>query len=311
MVMYRNDWLRTSLFVVMALLCLSPWVSAPLALVAGFLFSLLWGNPFARYTAAATNRLLKISVIGLGFGINVDSAVAAGSRGFVLTICSITGVLVLVFFLGRIFKISPKTTHLISSGTAICGGSAIAAVAPVIDAGEKDISVSLGAIFALNALALIVFPFIGHLLNMSQSQFGLWCAIAIHDTSSVVGAATTYGKEALNVATTVKLERALWIIPLSLLSTFFFKSKSKKIKIPWFIGLFVLAMLINSYLPLPEHLPGWISTGAKSTLVLTLFLIGSGLDVQKIKAVGWKPFVLAVALWLFIGTSSLWFILHL
>lgn len=309
--MYRNDWLRTSLFVVMALFCLSPWVSAPVALVSGFLFSLLCGNPFARYTAAATNRLLKISVIGLGFGINVDSAVAAGNRGLVLTICSITGVLVLGFFLGRIFKISPKTTHLISSGTAICGGSAIAAVAPVIDAGEKDISVSLGAIFALNALALIIFPFIGHLLNMSQSQFGLWCAVAIHDTSSVVGAATTYGKEALNVATTVKLERALWIIPLSLLSAFFFKSKSKKIKIPWFIGLFVLAMLINSYLPLPEHLPGWISTGAKSTLVLTLFLIGSGLDVQKIKAVGWKPFVLAVALWLFIGTSSLWLILHL
>lgn len=269
------------------------------------------GSSFARYNSSVTNFLLKISVIGLGFGIDVGQAMAVGSRGFVLTICSITSVLILGFFLGRIFNISSKTTHLISSGTAICGGSAIAAVAPVIDAGEKDMSVSLGVVFALNALALIIFPLIGHLLGMSQGQFGLWCAIAIHDTSSVVGAAATYGQEALNVATTVKLERALWIIPVSLLSAFFFKSKDKRIKIPWFIGLFVLAMLTNTYLALPRLMPALISTGAKSTLVLTLFLIGSGLDVQKIKTVGWKPFVLAVILWLFIGTGSLWLILHL
>ena len=193
-----------------------------------------------------------------------------------------------------------KSSHLVASGTAICGGSAIAAVAPAVNASEKEISVSLGVVFLLNAVALVVFPFIGHLLGLSQHQFGLWSAIAIHDTSSVVGAASAYGNEALEVATTVKLARALWIIPVSLLSAFLFKNKGKKISIPWFILFFILAMLANSYLP-------GISTVAPA---ITLFLIGAGLSVEKIKSVGWKPLILGIILWITVSILSLLVIMH-
>ncbi|MEO5967832.1 MAG: putative sulfate exporter family transporter, partial [Ferruginibacter sp.] len=208
-------------------------------------------------------------------------------------------------------KLDRKTTHLISSGTAICGGSAIAAVAPVIGATEKDMSISLGVIFLLNSVALILFPPIGLYLKLSQVDFGIWSAIAIHDTSSVVGAALAYGEEALKVATTVKLARALWIIPVSILSMFLFKGKGNKVKIPWFIFLFILAIILNSYFNIPTVITKGITTVSKSMLVLTLFLIGAGLSVQKIKEAGWKPMLLGIMLWLFISISSLIAILYL
>ncbi len=212
--------------------------------------------------------------------------------------------------LGRFFHIERNLSILLTSGTAICGGSAIAAVAPAVDASEKEISVSLGVVFLLNAVALVLFPFLGNLLGLTQHQFGLWSAIAIHDTSSVVGAASAYGNEALEVATTVKLARALWIIPVSLLSAFLFKSKGKKISIPWFILFFILAMLANSYLPGVSTLAPAITTVSKAALVVTLFLIGAGLSVEKIKSVGWKPLILGVILWITVSVFSLLVILN-
>ena len=229
----RNETLVKVLFVICMVLCILGYVSSPVALVGGFLFSYFFGHPFITLNSKAVNWLLKIAVVGLGFGMNLKETLAAGKDGFLLTVFSISITLILGYFLGRLLKMNRKSSHLISSGTAICGGSAIAAVSPVINASEKDISISLGVIFLLNSIALIVFPPLGHLFGLNQHQFGLWCAIAIHDTSSVVGAAYTFGEEALKVATTVKLARALWIIPLSLLSVFLFKGNGKSVQIPY------------------------------------------------------------------------------
>ncbi|MBK5212791.1 MAG: putative sulfate exporter family transporter [Flavobacteriaceae bacterium] len=299
------------LFIICMVLCISGYVSSPIALVGGFLFSYFLGHPFLTLNSKAVNWLLKIAVVGLGFGMNLKETLAAGKDGFILTVFSISITLILGYFFGRWLKMNRKSSHLISSGTAICGGSAIAAVAPVINASEKDISISLGVIFLLNSIALIVFPPLGHLFGLSQHQFGLWCAIAIHDTSSVVGAAYTFGEEALKVATTVKLARALWIIPLSILSVFLFKGKGKSIKIPYFIFLFILTIVMNSYLAIPEIITGSITSISKSLLVLTLFLIGAGLSVDKIKSAGWKPMILGVSLWIFISISSILVIISL
>lgn len=299
------------LFIIAMILCLSGYVSSPVALVGGFLFTYFLGHPFLSLNSKAVNWLLKIAVVGLGFGMNLLETVNAGKDGFLLTVFSISATLILGYFLGKLLKMDRKGSHLISSGTAICGGSAIAAVAPVINASEKDISISLGVIFLLNSIALIVFPPMGHLFGLTQHQFGLWCAIAIHDTSSVVGAAYTFGEEALKVATTVKLARALWIIPLSLLSVFLFKGKGKSIKIPYFIFLFILAIIMNSYLPIPEMITEGITTISKSLLVLTLFLIGAGLSIDKIKSAGWKPMILGISLWVFISISSIFVIVSL
>ncbi len=298
-------------FILAMVLCISGYVSSPVALVGGFLFSYFLGHPFLSLNSKAVNWLLKIAVVGLGFGMNLKETLAAGKDGFILTVFSIIITLVLGYFLGKLLKMNRKTSHLISSGTAICGGSAIAAVSPVINASEKDISISLGVIFLLNSIALIIFPPLGHLFGLSQHQFGLWCAIAIHDTSSVVGAAYTFGEEALKVATTVKLARALWIIPLSILSVFLFKGKGKSVKIPYFIFLFILAIILNSYLPIPEVITGGITSISKSLLVLTLFLIGAGLSMDKIKSAGWKPMILGLSLWVFISISSILVILSL
>ena len=307
----RNETLVKVLFVICMVLCILGYVSSPVALVGGFLFSYFFGHPFITLNSKAVNWLLKIAVVGLGFGMNLKETLAAGKDGFLLTVFSISITLILGYFLGRLLKMNRKSSHLISSGTAICGGSAIAAVSPVINASEKDISISLGVIFLLNSIALIVFPPLGHLFGLNQHQFGLWCAIAIHDTSSVVGAAYTFGEEALKVATTVKLARALWIIPLSLLSVFLFKGKGKSVKIPYFIFLFILAIILNSYLPIPEALTKGITSVAKSLLVLTLFLIGAGLSMEKIKSAGWKPMILGFSLWIFISIASILVILNL
>src|SRR5690606_1017826 len=218
------------LFIICTVLCILGYVNSPVALVGGFLFTYFLGHPFLALNSKSVNWLLKIAVVGMGFGMNLKETVSAGKEGFLLTVFSISITLILGYFLGRLLKMDRKTSHLIGSGTAICGGSAIAAVSPVINASEKDISISLGVIFLLNSIALLIFPPIGHLLELNQHQFGLWCAIAIHDTSSVVGAAYTFGEEALKVATTVKLARALWIIPLALFSVYLFKGKGKSVK---------------------------------------------------------------------------------
>ncbi|MEH6763320.1 MAG: putative sulfate exporter family transporter [Aequorivita antarctica] len=307
----KNETLVKVLFIICMVLCILGYVSSPVALVGGFLFTYFLGHPFLTLNSKAVNWLLKIAVVGLGFGMNLKETLAAGKEGFILTIFSISATLILGFFLGKLLKMDRKGSHLISSGTAICGGSAIAAVAPVINASEKDISISLGVIFLLNSIALIVFPPLGHLFGLSQHEFGLWCAIAIHDTSSVVGAAYTFGEEALKVATTVKLARALWIIPLSILSVFLFKGKGKSVKIPYFIFLFILAIIMNSYLAIPAVITGSITNISKSLLVLTLFLIGAGLSIDKIKSAGWKPMILGVSLWVFISISSILVIISL
>ncbi len=306
-----NPALQKAIFIVAVLLCLSSFVSSPVALVGGFLFVYLFGHPFPDLNSKSVSLLLKVAVVGLGFGMNITQALAAGKDGFLLTVFSILFTLVLGYLIGKKLGMEKRTSHLLSSGTAICGGSAIAAVAPVINATEKDMSVSLGVVFLLNSIALVLFPILGHLFSLDQHQFGLWSAIAIHDTSSVVGAAYSYGEEALRVATTVKLARALWIIPLSFVSLYLFKGKGKSIKIPWFIFLFVVAILVNSYLPIPEVLTNSITTASKSLLVLTLFLIGAGLSIEKIKSAGWKPMILGLSLWVAISVASLFLIVNL
>jgi uncharacterized integral membrane protein (TIGR00698 family) len=250
-------------------------------------------------------------VVGLGFGMNVHSALQAGKEGILFTVASITGTLLFGTLMGRWLNIEKKTSFLISSGTAICGGSAIAAISPVIKAEEKQISVALGCVFILNSIALFIFPLIGHYLNLSQTQFGLWCAIAIHDTSSVVGAASKYGTHALEVATTVKLARALWIIPVAFLSTFLFKNKSKKVSIPYFIGLFILAMIANTYLPVVMLISPYVINIAKAGLTLTLFLIGAGLSRKVLASVGVKPLLQGVALWIAISGAALYAVMQL
>lgn len=297
---------REVIFLLAVVLCLSPLISPPIALLMGLIIAQFIGHPYLHLNHKATHILLQVSVVGLGFGMNVTSALKAGKEGILFTIVSIIGTLVIGFFMGKFLKIEKKTSYLISAGTAICGGSAIAAISPVIKAEEKQISVALGTIFILNSAALFLFPFIGHQLNLSQSQFGMWCAIAIHDTSSVVGAASKYGPQALEIATTVKLARALWIIPVAFLSTFIFKNKESKIKIPYFIGLFVLAMIANTYIPFVQQYNHYLTNSAKAGLTLTLFLIGCGLNRKTISSVGFKPLIQGVILWVIIATAALW-----
>lgn len=305
-----NPILQQIIFVVLLLVCMTSYISPPIALLLGLVLANLSGHPFLHLNHKATNILLQISVVGLGFGMNINSALAAGKEGFLFTIASIFSTLILGTFLGKWFKIEKKTSHLISCGTAICGGSAIAAIAPVIQSDEKQTSVALGVIFILNSVALFLFPAIGHWLDLSQTDFGLWCAIAIHDTSSVVGAASKYGPEALQIATTVKLARALWIIPVALITSLVFKNKSSKLKIPYFIGLFILAMIANTYVPQTAVIAPYIVSIAKIGLTVTLFLIGAGLNLNALKSVGLKPLLQGVSLWIFIAIGSLVAILY-
>ncbi|WP_394333249.1 YeiH family protein [Flavobacterium segetis] len=297
------------IFLLLIILCLSGLISPPIALLLGLVIANLTGNPFLDLNHKATTILLQISVVGLGFGMNVNTALAAGKEGFIFTIASLISTLILGYFIGKWLNIEQKTSHLISCGTAICGGSAIAAIAPVIKSDEKQTSVALGVIFILNSIALFLFPAVGHWLNLSQQEFGLWCAIGIHDTSSVVGAANKYGTEALQIATTVKLARALWIIPVALFTSVLFKNKSSKVKTPYFIGLFILAMLLNTYVPQTALVAPYLVNIAKIGLTLTLFLIGAGLNFNVLKSVGLKPFFQGVLLWIFIGTAALLFII--
>lgn len=302
---------REVIFVAAVIFCLTPFVSPPFALLMGLVVAQTIRHPFLHLNHKATNLLLQVSVVGLGFGMNVHSALQAGKEGVLFTVATITGTLLLGTLLGWWLKTDKKLSHLISSGTAICGGSAIAAIAPVIKAEEKQISVALGAVFILNSVALFVFPAVGHWLNMSQTQFGLWCAIAIHDTSSVVGAASKYGPHALEVATTVKLARALWIIPVAIGSALVFKKKLGSLEIPYFIGLFVLAIVANTYVPVVQRIGPYLVSIAKAGLTLTLFLIGAGLSRQVLQSVGVKPLLQGLVLWVVISVVALWAVVHL
>lgn len=293
------------------LVVVSAFVSPALALFGGVVFALLFENPFGKASKKVSKYLLQAAVIGLGFGLNLNKAIETGREGLLFTIISVSGVMLLGYLLGRCFKTPSRLSYLISSGTAICGGSAIAAISPIVKADNNETSISLIVIFTLNAVALFVFPPIGHALGLTQHQFGLWAAIAIHDTSSVVGAGATYGSEALNVATTVKLTRALWIIPLSLVSLLFFKSDNRRISFPWFILLYVLAMVISTYIPLPVTLLKAISIASHKSLSVTLFLIGSTLTISAVKTAGIKPVLFGLSLWLIILFTSLFTIIYL
>jgi len=308
LVLGRPVTLRQVVFGLVLVFCLTPWASPPLALALGLALAQTVGNPFVARTKRLTSKLLQFSVIGLGFGMNAHAAVQAGRQGIVFTVASIFGTLLLGFLVGQWLGLGRRVVHLISCGTAICGGSAIAAVGPVLGAKDEEMSVALGTVFVLNALALFAFPPIGHLLRLSQQQFGLWCAIAIHDTSSVVGAAAAYGNEALEIATTVKLARALWIIPVALGTAMIFKQKGVKITIPYFILGFVLAMLVNTYVPAAKPLGPLLVSLAKTGLTVTLFFIGAGLSSTVLRAVGPKPYALGVVLWLVIASASLYVI---
>lgn len=301
---------REVIFVLALAVCLTPWISPPVALLLGLCIAQFIGHPFLHLNHKATHILLQVSVVGLGFGMNVFSALQAGKEGMLFTIASIGITLTLGWLSGKVLRIEKKLSHLIACGTAICGGSAIAAISPVMKAEEKQISVALGTVFILNAVALFLFPVVGHALHLTQAQFGLWSAIAIHDTSAVVGAANKYGAEALQIATTVKLGRALWIIPVALVTAFSFKTSGGRIKIPWFIGLFILAMIIHTYWPMPQ-MSQVIVTVSKTGLTITLFLIGAGLSREVLKGVGVRPLLQGVLLWLFISGTALWAVLTL
>lgn len=284
----------------------SIFLSPALALFAGIVLAFTIKPQFLKETKIVSKYLLQFSVVGLGFGMNFYKSLQSSSEGMTFTIVSVITVMVMGVLLGRAFKIDKKLAYLISTGTAICGGSAIAAVSPVIKANSNQTSVSLAVIFTLNAIAMFIFPPIGHWLDLSQQQFGTWAAIAIHDTSSVVGAGQIYGQKAMEVATTVKLTRALWIIPLSIFSTFVFKStNSKKISIPWFILFFIVAMIINTYFNINPILSKVISIFSHRALSVTLFLIGSMLSLEALKDVGYKPIVLGICIWFIISILAL------
>ena len=294
-----------------ALRFLSSWVTPPMVLFVGLVFALLCGQAYPTFNKKVSKKLLQYSVIGLGFGMNLQASLASGKEGMLFTIISVIGTLLIGMFIGcKVLKLNRNTSYLISSGTAICGGSAIAAVGPIINAKDTDMSMALATVFILNAIGLFLFPILGHWLGLTQQEFGTWAAIAIHDTSSVVGAGAAYGEEALQVATTIKLTRALWIIPLALVTSVIFRSEGKKISIPWFILFFILAMLINTYLlaDYPE-IGKFIAGIARKGLILTMFFIGASLSVDVIKSVGIRPLLQGVLLWIIISAASLAYIL--
>jgi uncharacterized integral membrane protein (TIGR00698 family) len=279
-------------------------ITPAIALFIGLVYAIIFKCPYPKFNKKTSKYLLQASVVGLGFGMNVNESLRSGAEGMMFTIISVIGVMTIGGLIGYWLHLNRKTSYLIASGTAICGGSAIAAVGPVLKANDQEMAVSLGVIFILNAIALFIFPPIGQFFDMTQEQFGTWAAIAIHDTSSVVGAGEAYGPQALQLATLIKLTRALWIIPLALFTMLIFRDKSSKISIPWFIFLFIIAMVLNTYCNLPTGLTQALVWIAKKGLVLTLFLIGASLSITAIKSVGIKPLLLAILLWLIIGISS-------
>jgi uncharacterized integral membrane protein (TIGR00698 family) len=282
----------------------SGLISPPVALLGGIAFGLVLVHPFQVGSKQLAKFLLQASVVALGFGMNLREMVQAGRSGFFYTAVSITATMVLGLGVGYLLNVGKKSAFLISAGTAICGGSAIAAVGPIAGASEEDMAVSLGAVFILNSAALLLFPLIGLALHLSQTQFGLWSALAIHDTSSVVGATAKYGPVALAVGTTVKLARAMWILPLSLATAVILKSKAR-IQWPWFILLFCLAVSLDTWLLQFRPVFVLFNHLGKLGLTATLFLIGTGLDSETLKHVGFRPFFQGLALWIIVGASTL------
>lgn len=284
-------------------LCFLPFVSPAIALAIGIILSLMGvkHGSISKYTSFS----LQASIVLMGFGMNLVQVISASKAGFIDTAISVVFVMVSGYILARLLKVDSKIGTLISAGTAICGGSAIAAVAPVLNAKNFQISFSLVVIFILNAIALVIFPMLGHYFNLSQETFGTWAAIAIHDTSSVVGAGATYGTKALEVATTVKLIRALWIIPLSIFIAFMQKDKSAgKVKIPWFIGLFIISIIIAWIFPQGAATYTHFNWLGKRGMVVALFLIGSNISFADVKKAGVRSFILGISLWILIGVSS-------
>jgi uncharacterized integral membrane protein (TIGR00698 family) len=319
------------IFVLALALSFSGRISPPIALTMGILFGLSFAHPYLSESRGIARTLLQISVVALGFGMNLNEVLKAGSSGFLYTALGISFALIGGTLLGKFLQVRGNSSFLITTGTAICGGSAIAAIAPVLQANEEEMAVSLGTVFILNSIALLIFPPIGSALHLSQTQFGLWAALAIHDTSSVVGAATKYGPQAVVVGTTVKLARALWIVPLALVTAAVKRKLAKKpmdsgqnpladgdgsegaksapkIQFPWFILFFLLAAVANTYLPAWPSANKAFFTAGRLGLTATLFLIGSGITIATLKEVGWRPLLQGVLLWLGVGLTSLYFI---
>ena len=289
----------------------TSYVTPPVVLFLGLAYALLCGQAYPKFNKTASKKLLQYAVVGLGFGMNVQASLASGKEGMLFTIVSVFGTMIVGMLIGyKLLKVNKTTAYLISSGTAICGGSAIAAVGPVVKAKDSDMSLALATVFILNAVALFTFPVLGRWLGLSQQEFGMWAAIAIHDTSSVVGAGAAYGEEALQVATTIKLTRALWIIPLTLLTSLLFRSGSKKISIPWFILFFILAIVANTYLLDAVPMVGKVISGvARKLLTLTMFFIGASLSKETLKSVGVRPMIQGVLLWIIISVGTLIYII--
>jgi uncharacterized integral membrane protein (TIGR00698 family) len=297
-----------NLFFVGIIVAATGLISPPIALLVGLIFGLTFAHPYSSDGKKLSTFLLQASIVALGFGMNLHDVVQAGRRGFMYTALSITFALLIGVAIGRLLKVQQKPSLLISAGTAICGGSAIAAVGPVLNAGEEEMAVSLGTVFVLNSIALFLFPAIGFALHMSQQQFGLWSALAIHDTSSVVGATARYGAQALMIGTTIKLARALWIVPVALGMALVTKKEGNDktpIKWPWFILFFCLAAVAGTYLPFMASVSPRLSSLGKAGLTVTLYLIGTGISKSTLKQVGWRPLLQGIALWAIVAISSL------
>lgn len=308
----KNHVDSRTVFFLGLLLAASGIVSPPIALVGGIAFGFIVDHPFRTESSSLAKLLLQISVVALGFGMNLHQVIRAGRSGFLYTAISITAAMTLGMLLGKLFKVSGKASFLITAGTAICGGSAIAAISPIADASEEEISVSMGTVFLLNSVALLLFPAIGYVLHLSQNQFGLWAALAIHDTSSVVGATAKYGNQALAIGTTVKLARALWIVPVSLITAAYIgrprtarSAKPGSIRIPWFIFFFILAAMVSTYLPRFASSYSALGHLGKTGLTATLFLIGTGLSKRTLQQVGVRPLLQGVILWIVVAGISL------
>jgi uncharacterized integral membrane protein (TIGR00698 family) len=297
-----------SIFFLALILAATGLISPPLALLGGLIYGFAAVHPFHVESKRLAKFLLQASVVALGFGMNLHQVLQAGRSGFLYTAVSITAVMLVGLGFGYMLHVGKKSAFLISAGTAICGGSAIAAVGPIAEASEEEMAVSLGTVFILNSVALFLFPVVGYALHLTQAQFGLWSALAIHDTSSVVGATAKYGATALAVGTTIKLARALWIVPLSLVTAATLKSKAR-VQWPWFILLFCFAALLNTLLPSFNPAFGTLNHLGKIGLTVTLFLIGTGLNKETLQRVGARPLLQGLALWIIVGTSTLALIL--
>jgi len=306
------------IFVLALALSFTGLLSPPIALTLGILFGLGFPHPYINESRGIARALLQSSVVALGFGMNLQEVLKAGRSGLIYTAMGISFALLAGLALGKLLQVRGNASFLITAGTAICGGSAIAAIGPILQANEEEMAVSLATIFILNSLALLIFPPIGSALHLSQSQFGLWAALAIHDTSSVVGATAKYGPRALVIGATVKLARALWIVPLALVTAAIKRrapriatlggGSNARVALPWFIGFFVLAAIVNTYLPALAHLSKGLFTLGRLGLTATLFLIGSGFSRATLKEVGWRPLLLGVLLWIGVGLASLFLI---